>query len=91
MKNLILLPFIFLFAISTALPQDSFEKGSYLCSQKKMNKPDITKLLSFDSPNTPVHKFDVLDYKIYVDIRNCFISPYPKNFTGRVTVKLRVD
>ncbi len=91
MKNIILLPFILLFAISTALPQDSFKKGSYLCSQKKQNNPDITNLISFDSPNTPVHKFDVLDYKIYVDIRSCFISPYPKNFTGRVTVKLRVD
>ncbi|MBK6877081.1 MAG: hypothetical protein IPG99_11705 [Ignavibacteria bacterium] len=44
-----------------------------------------------DSPNSPVHSFDVLDYKIYVDIRSCFISPYPKNFNGNVTVKFRVD
>lgn len=91
MKNILFLPVIFLIALSTALSQDSFKKGSYLCSRKKMNNPNITNLLNFDSPNTPVHKFDVLDYKIYVDIRSCFITPFPKNFTGKVTVKLRVD
>lgn len=44
-----------------------------------------------DSPNTPKHKYDVLDYKIYLDIWNCFISPYPRNFAGNVIIKFRVD
>lgn len=51
----------------------------------------LPQLFDQDSPNNPKHKFDVLNYKIYVDIRNCFISPYPKNFNGNVTVRFRVD
>ena len=44
-----------------------------------------------NSTNTPKHKFDVLDYKINVDIYNSFTSPYPKSFTGSVIVKFRID
>jgi len=43
------------------------------------------------STNTPKHKFDVLDYKINVDIYNSFFSPYPKSFIGSVIIKFRVD
>lgn len=76
---------------ATVFAQYDMKKGSDMCSQKKMNNPDLPFLFNFDSPNLPVHKFDVLDYKIYVDIRSCFISPYPKNYTGNVTVRFRVD
>jgi aminopeptidase N len=44
-----------------------------------------------DSPNSPKHSFDVLNYEFYLDIRSCFISPYPKSFTGYVVIKFRVD
>lgn len=43
------------------------------------------------STNTPRHKFDVLDYKLNVDIYNCCISPYPRTFNGYVIIKFRVD
>ena len=46
---------------------------------------------NLNSANTPKHKYDVLEYKINVDIYNSFISPYPKSFTGSVIVKFRVD
>lgn len=47
--------------------------------------------ISSASPGTPKHKFDVLDYKINVNIYNCFISPFPRTFTGYVIIKFRVD
>ncbi|MFZ1321327.1 MAG: M1 family aminopeptidase [Ignavibacteria bacterium] len=91
MKKIILTTGLIMFLCASLFAQDRLTNGSELCSQKKMNNPNITNLFNFDSPNLPVHSFDVLDYKIYVDIRNCFISPYPNSFTGNVTVKFRVD
>jgi aminopeptidase N len=67
-----------------------FTKGSDYCSYKKMHNPNP--LLSLgDSPNTPKHKFDVLNYQLNLDIRSCFISPYPKSFTAVEVIKFRVD
>lgn len=37
------------------------------------------------------HSFDVLEYKLNLDIYNCFSSPYPKSFSGTVVVKFKVD
>lgn len=54
-----------------------------------MNSTHVFEL--HDSPLSPKHTFDVLDYKLNLDIRSCFISPYPKSFTGSVTVKFRID
>lgn len=56
---------------------------------QKSSRPYIIEL--GDSPNSPKHTFDVLDYKLNLDIRSCFISPYPKSFNGSVKVKFRVD
>lgn len=67
------------------------QKGADLCSQKKMSVGDASLFFERDSPNTPKHRFDVLNYKIFVDIRHCFLSPYPKNFNGSVEVRFRVD
>lgn len=63
--------------------------GHVFTEKDEQSEPFV--FINFDSPNTPVHNFDVLDYKIYVDIRSCFISPYPKSFNGNVTVRFRVD
>jgi aminopeptidase N len=66
-------------------------KGADQCSQKKMSFTEKMLLLEQDSPNTPKHKFDVLNYKINIDIRSCFLSPYPKSFNGSVEVRFRID
>ncbi|MBK6877078.1 MAG: hypothetical protein IPG99_11690 [Ignavibacteria bacterium] len=79
------------FLCSTVFAQNNLQKEQHFCSLKKLNSPNLSVQFDSDSPNSPLHKFDVLDYKIYVDIRSCFISPYPKNFNGNVTVKFRVD
>ncbi len=91
MKKFISSFIILLLTGSVIFAQNEFKKGSDECSAKKRNMKNLPQIFDQDSPNNPKHKFDVLNYKIYVDIRNCFISPYPKNFNGNVTVRFRVD
>lgn len=74
---------------SVTLAQMPMKKGSELCSERKRSMPQS--FYEYDSPNTPKHTFDVLDYTLNLDIRSCFISPYPKSFTGSVKVKFRID
>jgi hypothetical protein len=62
-------------------------KGSILCSTKKMMAANS---ILEEKANLP-HSFNVLDYKIYLDIYSCFISPYPKSFSANVIITLRAD
>jgi aminopeptidase N len=64
-------------------------KGSELCSLKKMSAAYLPSL--GDSPNTPRHSFDVLNYKLNLDIYNCFLTPYPKSYTGWEIITIRAD
>jgi aminopeptidase N len=86
-------PVLFLLAgCFLALPlraADNQEKGSLQCSKKKMSVSYVPFI--GDSPNTPRHAFDVLNYKLNLDIRSCFLSPYPKSFSGSNEIKFRVD
>jgi aminopeptidase N len=90
MKKLLIPILLIVFILSVQAQDMSGLKGSDVCSFLKRNNP-FPVINRGDSPNTPKHKFDVLDYKLNVDIRACFISPYPKNFNGSVIVKFRVD
>jgi len=89
MKKLFIISLALLIA-GISFAQDNNLKGSYNCFLKKTSNPNYVQP-SIDSPNSPKHKFDVLDYKINMDIRSCFITPYPKNYTASVIVKFRVD
>ena len=79
-----------LFFTGVLFAQVNYETGAQYCQHKKISSPLLV-AGGEDSPNTPKHKFDVLDYKANVDIYNCFLSPYPKSFTGYIIVKFRVD
>jgi aminopeptidase N len=75
MRSLFVLFLAFIFSVTVTIDaQDNGQKGSYYCWQKKINSSSRY-LSTFDSPNTPKHKFDVLNYKLNLDIRNCFLSP----------------
>lgn len=69
--------------------QEAVKKGSEYCSQKKMNNPNAMQQIL--SPGTPWHSFDVLNYKLNLDIYNCFLSPYPKSFIASNEITFRVD
>jgi aminopeptidase N len=80
-----LLPILFLF------PQENpiDPTGSEYCSQKKSSTEGIwfTEGVNADIK----HSYNVLDYKLDLDIFNCFISPYPKSFTGSAIVTFQAD
>lgn len=83
---------IILLALSFAIhiqAQVTFQTGGEYCSHKKSSGELM--FPAGDSPNSPKHSFDVLDYKLNLDIRSCFITPYPKSFTGYVIIKFRID
>jgi|WetSurMetagenome_2_1015567.scaffolds.fasta_scaffold10674_2 aminopeptidase N len=90
MKKIIL--FAFLFSIGNFLLAQDYSgmRGSEICSMKKSK---ITNLGSYnqDSPNTPRHSFDVLNYKLNVDLYSCYFSPYPKTFTATNIITFKVD
>lgn len=66
-----------------------FKNGADLCSYSKSRSGKL--YMPVISDNAPMHKFDVLDYKLYLDIYNCFRSPYPKSYNANIVVKFRVD
>lgn len=82
--------FLLLFVFSLSFAQTSDVSGAYQCSHGKMNRKFIPQSTDL-SPNSPVHSFDVLEYKLNVDIYNCFITPFPKSFTGMNQMTFRVD
>ena len=73
----------------TIFSQTENRKDSELCSERKRSSTNI--FFEGDSPNSPKHSYDVLDYKLNLDIRNCFITPFPRSFTGSVVIKFRID
>ncbi|HEY3250753.1 MAG TPA: M1 family aminopeptidase [Ignavibacteria bacterium] len=85
-----LLSAIMLALTASALAGSYQTDGSYNCFLRKISNANNV-FLQGESPNTPKHKYDVLDYKINIDIWNCFISPYPKSFTASVIIKFRID
>lgn len=71
-------------------------RGSEVCSMKRMKMSHPEEFYqeynaSILSPGTPRHTFDVLNYKIKVDLYSCYFSPYPKSFSASNIITFRVD
>jgi aminopeptidase N len=88
-KLLTLVSLTLFFAFSTLAQVDLHEKGAYQCAHKKAANPHQPDLLK--SPNTPAHKFDVLNYTLNLDLYNNFNSPYPQDFVASNIITFRVD
>ena len=92
MKTIILFLILSLPCTTTIYSQQDTE-GSKICSDSKSSS--TTKHTEgfnyYDSQNSPVHSYDVLQYKINLDIYSCFISPYSKAFKASNEINLRVD
>jgi aminopeptidase N len=65
-------------------------RGADLCSYKKIHGTKILRSIG-DSPNTPKHSYDVLNYTLNLNIYNCFLSPYPHSFTASNKVTIMSD
>ncbi len=83
-----LLSFLIIFSVSVfAQNGPVFEKGSVYCSSKKTQAQGLIALEAADIK----HAYDVVDYKLDLDLYQNFISPYPKNFTASVVITLKAD
>ena len=90
MKSLLTLPFLLIFLIYSSDSQPHFKTGSEWCSYSKTHKHNpVTD--AGDSPNTPRHTFDILNYTLNLDIRSCFLSPYPHSYNATEIVQFIVD
>lgn len=91
MKHLFSLGFIVLFVTLSTFAQFQPQlRGSEYCSKQKQNMtklPDLTDNIS----SGPTHSYNVLDYKLDVNIYHCFFSPYPKDFKATNIITLKVD
>lgn len=63
--------------------------GAEICSYNKSHNP--VQMSLFDSPNTPRHSFDVLNYKLNLNIYSCFLTPFPKSYSGSNLMTFRID
>ena len=89
MKKLITLC-ILLITCTIATAQDySGMTGAEICSQNKMRKSILINPQDV-SPNTPRHTYDVTNYKLNLDIYNCFKTSV-RTFTGTEQITFRVD
>ena len=85
-----ILSILFILAFISSVGAQQFTSGHSYCAWKKQHSP-LPVLGGGDSQNSPKHKFDMLNYEMHVDIRSCFLSPYPHSYTGYEIIKFRVD
>ena len=85
MKKVVVVFVSIFFIVSYTIAQNN---GAVSCSKRKLMSKNkhIEKSL-----NTPKHSFDVLNYSLNLDLYKCYSAPFPKDFTGTNTVKIKVD
>lgn len=67
---------------------NSNSRGAESCAARKQS---VYGNSAFSPSSYIPHAFDVQNYKLYLDIYNCFLSPYPKSYTANEIITLRVD
>lgn len=72
------------------LSQESTLKGSEQCSNKKRSGKHSS-IDPVESPGSPRHSFDVLNYTLDLNIYSCFLTPYPHSFSASEIITFRVD
>jgi len=94
MKNRLLsslfLTLTLLLSLQMVAQENNQLRGSEMCAKGKQLRADLSSI-GLCSPNSPRHKFDVLNYDLGLDIFHCYTSPYPRSFTGSCLITFRVD
>ena len=90
MKKIYILIFVITFSLVNISYSQQFSSGHEYCAWKKQHTQNPV-LNTKDSPNTPNHKFNVLSYKLNLDIRSCFLSPFPHSYNGEEIIMFSVD
>lgn len=89
MKKITSLLLFFVIATSSFAQEYIGMRGAEICSRNKQNRTSFVNPADL-SPNTPRHSYDVLNYKLNLDIYNCFKTAV-KSFTGSEIITFRVD
>jgi aminopeptidase N len=89
MKNILTICIILILSNIATAQDYSGMTGADICSQNKMKKSVHINPLDA-SPNTPRHSYDILNYKLNLDIFNCFKNSV-RNYTGTEQITFRVD
>ena len=89
MKNIIIAFSMITIVTVNLFSQEQFLKGSQFCAHRKALMQNVTGMM--DSPNSPRHSYDVLNYRMFFDLYDNFSSPYPKSYNANIIVKFRVD
>lgn len=66
------------------------QKGAFSCHLKKTSAGFVPYLPDNSSYSVP-HAYDVLKYTLNLNLYQCYISPYPKNFIASNIIRFRVD
>ncbi len=75
-----------------SLAQQPFATGAAICSDGKQHRPSLPmRFEKRQSPGSPTHSFDVLHYALDLDLFKNYTTPFPRTFSGSVTVTLRAD
>jgi len=89
-RPIILLIILSFVASGLSGQENSFQTGSEFCSLKKKNGIyNPAKPLGYDSVDP--HSFDVLNYKLDVNLYACYSSPYSHLFSGKDIITFKVD
>ena len=79
--------FLFLLSIGNTSTAQT-EPGGKFCSDSRIQNGSIlTKGINI----TPHNPFNIVHYKLYFDLYDNFLTPYPKSFTASEIVTFRVD
>lgn len=82
--------FLFILIIVCVFQGEIFsqdQSGSHICFENKINSP----LMPGQIKITPHNPFNILNYKLNLDLYSNFISPYPKTYNADETVTFIVD
>jgi hypothetical protein len=87
-----LLPLILFSIISaeTWSQENQQMSGAQYCSRKKQSQSVIPDK-PFIAEGTPTHAFNVLNYKLELDLYSCYFSPYPHAFPGKEVITIKAD
>ena len=79
---------------SMSLPaQDDSPRGGMECARKKQTSPAAPRLpaSALHLPSPPRHAYDVLEYRLNLDLHACFLAPYPKSFRAEEVITVQAD
>ncbi|MFA5832888.1 MAG: M1 family aminopeptidase [Bacteroidota bacterium] len=88
MKKFIII-FLSFLLVTSIHSQEKIKSGAEICSEGKQHR--TLSLQKISSTGSPKHTFDVLHYKIDLDLFKNYTSPFPSSFTGSVTLTMRAD